>query len=115
MGTIYHVANTRLYNQNRKMSYLEIGFPSCWLLIRKIDRVVQSTMAYVSARENTVMHIRTFGKSSAAYVSARENTAYPIPLSTKLNLGRPNPRHHEGAHPRKSILIKPSVYHHTGV
>ena len=49
--------------------------------------------AYVSARENTVMHIRTFGKSSitAAYVPARENTAYPIPLSTELNLGRPNP------------------------
>ena len=116
MGTIYHVANTRLYNQNRKMSYLEIGFPSGWLLIRKIDRVVPSTTAYVSARENTVMHICTLGKSciTAAYVPARENTAYPIPLSTKLNLGRPNPRHHEGAHPRKSILIKPSVYHHTG-
>ena len=74
---------------------LEIGFPSCWLLIRKIYRVVQITAAYVSARENTAMHIRTFGDSSitAAYVPARENTAYSIPPSTKLNIGRPNPLH----------------------
>ena len=73
--------------------------------------------AYVSARENTIMDIRTFGKSSitAAYVPSRVNTAYPIPLSTKLTLGRPNPRHHEGGHHLKSKLIKPSVYHHTGV
>ena len=28
MGTIYHVANTRLYNQNRKYHVLEVGFPS---------------------------------------------------------------------------------------
>ena len=28
MGTIYHVTNTRLYNQNRNYHVLEVGFPS---------------------------------------------------------------------------------------
>ena len=53
---------------------LEIGFPSWWLLIRKIDRGMQFTTAYVPTKENTVC-IRTFGtRVPPRLTSQREKT-----------------------------------------
>ena len=66
---------------------LEIGFPSWWLLIRKIDRVVQITAAYVSARENTAMHIRTFGTQvSPRLTSQQEKTPLTLSLRARSSI-----------------------------
>ena len=86
MGTIYHAANTRLYNQNRKMLYSEIGFPSWWLLIRKIDRVMQFPTAYVPTRENTICTSALLGPEyhRGLRPSERKHRLLYISLSTKL-------------------------------
>ena len=85
MGTIYHVAILVL-QLKPQYCVLEIGFPSGWLLIRKIDRVMQFTTAYVPTRENTVCTSALLGPEyhRGLRPSERKHRLLYISLSTKL-------------------------------
>ena len=65
---------------------LEIGFPSWWLLIRKIDRVMQFSTAYVPTRENTVCTSAHLGPEyhRGLRPSERKHRLLYISLSTRL-------------------------------
>ena len=88
-GTIYHVANTRLYNQNRKCHVLEVGFPS--VNRGKGSSSPNSRRSSPCLRNRTHRPLDRQGRSTWSGLKYLNN-AFPRPIRRKLVISRPNYR-----------------------